>query len=137
MAKTPKPDESMTVTFMPPFICRICGNCGGIFPSSDSNMIMRSWCAWYITLCCHKTLQDIPAQVTMEGDTDITVDLRGIADGIAMAYGQTDMNEVMALMPLCRQYAFQKGLGWHDRFQAWLDSGGRAYNEVTREPDAI
>lgn len=122
---------------MPPQFPQILKKNGGNFPSASERECMMSWCAWYITVCCHKALHSIPGQVTFEGDTDITVDLRGIADGIAMAYGFEDLNEVMTLMPLCRLHAFRSGLGWSDRFQAWVDSGGRAYNKLTREPDQI
>lgn len=110
---------------------------GGIFPDDSDELIERSWAAWYIAKCAHKALHTIPGQVTFEGDVDTTVNLRSIADGAALAYGITDLNPVMELMPLCRRWAFMKGLTWSDRFQAWLDSGGGAYNEVTREPDAI
>ena len=132
--KPRKPDE--TLIYMPPQFPQILIRNGGIFPSFTERDIMKSWCAWYSTLVCHKTLQEVPAQVTMEGDVDTTVDLRSIVDGVLVMYG-FEIEEVMNLMSLCRRWAFQTGLTWNDRFQAWIDSGGRAYNTVTREPDKI
>ena len=129
--------ESINVHLTPPAFPRILKRNGGPIETSTSREDSLAFCAWYITLNAHKTLQEIPAQVSYEGDTDITVRLRTIADGSALAYGFTDLNEVMAFMPGCRHFAFQLGLTWDSRFQAWLDSGGRAYDEVTREPGAI
>lgn len=110
---------------------------GGIFPSSTDEEIERSWAAWYIARNCHKAIHEIPGQVSLEGDTDATTNLRAITEGAALAYGIVDLNLVMPLMPLCRRWAFMQGFGWDDRFQAWLDSAGTSWNEVTREPDKI
>lgn len=132
--KPRSPDE--TLIYMPPQFPQILIMNGGIFPSSTEHEIMRSWAAWYFTLTAHKVLQEIPAQVTLEGDTDVTVGLRKILDGVLLMYGK-EIEETMNLMPLCRRWTFKLGLTWDDRFQAWLDSGGRAYDEVTREPDKI
>lgn len=132
--KRRKPDE--TLIYMPPQFPQILQSNGGIFPASTEAEIMQAWCAWYCCLVAHKTLQEIPAQVTMEGDVDTTVNLRQIIDGVLLMYG-CEIESTMNLMPLCRRWTFMSGLVWSDRFQAWLDSGGRAYDEVTREPDAI
>lgn len=137
MAKKRKPkNPDETLVYMPPQFPQILARNGGIFPSVTESDIMRSWCAWYIAMTAHKVLQEIPAQVTLEGDTDITVSLRKIADGCLLMYG-FEIDEIMNLMPLCRRWAFKMGLVWDDRFQAWLDSGGRSYDEVSREPDKI
>lgn len=110
---------------------------GGIFPHYSDEVVERGYAAWYIAKCCHKALHEIPSQVSLEGDTDVTVNLRAIAEGCAAAYGIHDLNEVMLMMPLCRRWAFKTQRQWDDRFQAWLDSGGKAYDEVTREPEKI
>lgn len=110
---------------------------GGTMPSSSVEEMNRSCAAWYIAKLCHKALNDVPEQVTMEGDTDTTVNLRRIAEGAALAYGIEDLNLVMPYMPYVRMMAFRQGISWNQRFQAWLDSGGRAYDEVTREPEAL
>jgi len=113
---------------------------GGLFPSSTDEEIVNSYAAWYVARCCNMAILDLPEQVSMEGDTDVTVRLAAIRDGCLRAYGLDHesgdvLNAVMNLMPLCRRQAFMRQVKWTDRFQAWLDSGGRAYNEVTREPD--
>jgi len=115
---------------------------GGNFPDSTDDEIIDSFCCWYIARCCHLAILEIPAQVTLEGDTDITVNLRNIMAGCIKAYGLDSddgeiRNRIMNLMPLARLRAFTQGMTWSDRFQAWLDSGGHSYNVVTREPDAI
>lgn len=129
--------DSLNVSLRPPAFPRILKRNGGPIETSSTREDSLAFCAWYITLNAHKTLQTIPAQVSYEGDTDVTTNLRAIADGSALAYGFEDLNEVMAFMSGCRHYAFQLGLTWDSRFQAWLDSGGRAYDTVTREPDRI
>lgn len=120
-----------------PLFHRLLTRNGGIFPDYSDDVIERGFAAWYITICAHRALQEIPAQVSYEGDTDVTVRLRAIAEGCALAYGLTDLNPIMLMMPICRRWALMQKLTWDDRFQAWLDSGGKAYDEVTREPDKI
>lgn len=115
---------------------------GGLLPDSSDEEVVYSFCAWYFCRCAHIAIHEITSQVSYEGDTDVTVQLRGVLRGCMKAYGldaeSGDVIErVMKRMPLCRQLAFRRNIFWSDRFQAWLDSGGRAYNEVTREPDAI
>jgi len=110
----------------------------GLLPGGD--MIFHSYAAWYIAVCGHKAILTIPEQVVMEGDVDLTVNLREVLLRLPSLYGLTtadDLEKIMNLMPLCRRVAFSKGMLWSQRFQAWLDSGGVAYNQVTREPDAI
>ena len=107
---------------------------GGVMPCGDVDEDMHSFCAWYFARCAHKALIEIPDQVSLEGDTDTTVRLRTILDSIMQVYGLDDIEKLMKFMPYARQQAFKMGLTWNSRFQAWLDSGGRSYDEVTREP---
>lgn len=117
---------------MPPKILK---RFGGTFPTNTDSDDLCAFCAWYFAICAHKTLLEIPEQVSMEGDTDATVSLRRILDSLLMVYGLEDeIEKVMKMMPYARQHAFKTNLNWSSRFQGWLDSGGRAYNEVTREP---
>lgn len=120
-----------------PFFPEILSRNGGIFPSSTDEEIERSYACWYSAKNAHKAIHEIPAQVSFEGDTDATTNLRAVVEGACLAYGITDLNLVMPFMPLARRWAFMKGLGWDGRFQAWLDSAGQSWNEVTREPDKI
>lgn len=130
--------NELRVDLRPPAFPSILAANGGVIEVSNPREEMLAYAAWYIVICAHKALQEIPAQVSFEGDTDATVNLRAIADSTALAYGLSDLNEVMAFMPTLRRYCtLVRGLTWDDRFQAWLDSGGRAYDEVTREPEKI
>lgn len=78
----------------------------------------------------------VPEQVTMEGNTDQTVNLRRIADSVAMLYN-VDIETMMAFMPFVKAEALIKGMPWPSRMDAWLASGGKSYNEVTREESAL
>lgn len=111
---------------------------GGLLPGGD--MLYHSFAAWHLVKCCHLALLEIPGQATLTTEKDLTVNLRKILDSTRDIYGmfdESDLEKIMNLMPLCRQLTFKLNRTWNDRFQAWLDSGGRAYDEVTREPDAI
>lgn len=94
-------------------------------------------CAWYICRCAMESIESQAKQVTMEDETDATSSLRNIVDSVLRIYGGPDINEVMAMMRRCRKVAFQESKLWDPRWQAWLDSGGRAYNTLTREEKAI
>lgn len=106
-----------------------------ILPAGD--MEFYSHCAVYFARCAHLALLEIPEQVTLEGENDLTVHLRPLLDSCMMVYGIDDIEKLMKVMPLVRRIAFMRNLPWSDRFEAWLASGGKAYNEVTREPEAL
>lgn len=106
---------------------------GGVLPDSKA---MESSAAWYFAKCAHQAIDSVTEQVGYEGETDETINLRPLADSVCSLYG-VNIEEMMKLMPLVRREAFRCNIFWNDRFQAWLDSGGRAYNEVTREPGAF
>ena len=115
---------------------------GGPFPSDSDEQIACSFACWYVARNLHIAILEVPAQVTLEGDTDVTVNLKNVMRGAIQAYGLDPddgdtVNGVMRLMPLARRWAFQSGRNWNSRVQAWVDSGGYSYNVVTREPDAI
>jgi hypothetical protein len=100
------------------------------------NMKVHSQAAWHFVRCAHLALYEIPTQVVLEGNTDATVRLKEIMDSTEIIYG-IDKNEFMKLMPECRRLSFALGRTWNGRLQAFIDSAGRAYNELTREPDAL
>jgi hypothetical protein len=110
---------------------------GGIFPNDSDEVVERVYAAWYACKLVHRAWEEIPGQVTYEGDTDITTTTNQIVRSACFAYGIVDIEPVMNFMPLCREWAFKKGFAWNPKFQAWLDSGGTSYNEITRDPDAI
>lgn len=122
------------IVYWGPTPSRILLRNGGTMPCANLDEDMHSFCAWYFAICAHKALIEIPDQVSLEGDTDTTVRLRVILDSVMQVYGLDDVEKLMKFMPYARQHAFKINLNWNSRFQAWLDSGGRAYDEVTREP---
>lgn len=89
--------------------------------------------AWHFTRLAMQALERIPEQVAYEGDTDVTVRLRSIADSVMIQYNIRDIESMMNLMPAVRMEALRVGYPWNDRLQAWVDSGGRAYDTMTRE----
>ena len=99
-------------------------------------MQVHSQAAWHFVRCAHIAIYVAANQVVLEGNTDMTVKLKDIMDSTEIIYG-VDKNEFMKLMPECRRLAFALGQTWNGRLQAFLDSGGAAYNELTREPDAL
>lgn len=92
--------------------------------------------AWHFAKCAHMALDKIPEQVSYEGSTDQTVLLRNLCNSICQQYG-VKIETMMAFMDFVKAEAFRVGLPWNPRFDAWLASGGKAYNEVTREPGAL
>lgn len=100
----------------------------------------HSFFAWYFCKLAMIQLEQIPEQVTYEGDLDTVVNLRETLENLRTVYGletTDDLEKAMKLMPTCRRIAFQRKLKWDDRFQAWLDSGGKSYNKIDREPDKL
>lgn len=89
--------------------------------------------AWHFTRLAMAALEKIPEQVAYEGEVDLTVRLRQIAESVMVQYNIKDIESMMNLMPAVRTEAFRVSYPWNDRLQAWLDSGGRAYDSITRE----
>lgn len=94
-------------------------------------------CVWYFCRCAVQVLESTPQQVTLEDEVDATDNLRQLFDSIRRAYYVPDINDAVRFFPIARTLAFRRTLPWPSRFQAWIDSGGHSYNEVTREPDAL
>jgi len=94
-------------------------------------------CAWNFCRAAHESIELYSQQTVYTDETDGTGRLRDVLESMLLVYGQLDINDVMRFMPACRKLAFRRKLIWNSRFQAWLDSAGRAYNEMTREEKAI
>lgn len=107
----------------------------GLLPNGE--MFKYSAAAAYFTHVAHKVLKEVPEQVTYEDETDLTVSLRKILDGIITMYAIDDVDKMMNLMPLCRQQAYRETKSWNPRFQLWLDTGGQKQDSVTREESAL
>lgn len=98
-----------------------------------SDIPERSSAAWHFTRLAMKALDKVPEQATLEGEVDKTVNLRAIAESVGKLYS-LQLDQFLPLVSTyCRKEAFLCQYPWNDRLQAWLDSGGRAYDEVTRE----
>lgn len=92
--------------------------------------------AWHFTRLAMVILQKIPEQVSYEGNTDLTVPLMRIAESVAVQYGIKHEN-FLCFMDFVRAEAFRCAMPWNDRLQAWVESGGKSYNFVTREEGAL
>lgn len=91
-------------------------------------------CAWYFCGLAHRAIEETRDQIVEEGETDLTSRLRTVLDSVLAIYGNPEINSIMHYMTQCRMLAFRRKNHWSSRFQAWLDSGGRAYDTMTREP---
>jgi hypothetical protein len=89
--------------------------------------------AYYFTRCAMESIEVYSHNAVLEDETDPTVNLRQVLETVMRLYGVIDIEKFMRFMSTIRTVAFKRGLPWNDRLQAWLDSGGYAYNEVTRE----
>lgn len=99
--------------------------------------VVRFSCAWYFCRVAHEAIELLAGQAVMEDETDPTASLRQTLESILVLYGSPEINEIMNYMPECRKLAFRRKLIWNPRFQAWLDSAGRAYDTMTREESAL
>ena len=97
----------------------------------------RSSAAWHFARLALTALEKVPEQVTLEGDTDRTVPLLNLARSVATMYGIKEIGDFLCLMDFVQAEAVRTGLPWNDRLTAWVASGGRAYNFVTREEGAL
>ena len=92
--------------------------------------------AWHFSKLAHGALEKIPEQVSYEGNTDLTVSLRNIAESVAIMYVMK-IEDFLPLMDFVHAEAIRCGYIWNDRLQAWLDSGGKSYDIMTREEGAL
>ena len=106
----------------------------GRLPSSHP---LEASAAWYFCKCAHQSIESLEAQVSYEGDTDVTVSLRSLADNIRLQYGIDDLNEMMKFIPVCKQEAERVGLPWNDKLDTWWQTGGSLQDEVTRDPGKL
>lgn len=97
----------------------------------------RASAAWHFTRLAMGALERIPEQVSLEGNTDLTVKLRDLAESVRIQYGLKGVEDFLSLMDFCHAEGIRSGYPWNDRLQAWLNSGGRAYDTMTREEGAF
>jgi hypothetical protein len=105
----------------------------GLLPSERLHEASAAWhCAKLIIIA----LTEVPAQATMEGDVDQTIRLRNIADSVCLLY-DVDIETMMSFMDFVKAEAWRCGLPWPSRIDAWLATGGKSYDEVTREEKTL
>ena len=105
----------------------------GVLPRERAN---ESSAAWHFAKLALAALERIPEQATMEGDKDQTIRLRNLAESVARLY-EVSLEDMMQFMDFVKAEALRCSLPWNSRFDAWLASGGKSYDEVTREPEAL
>jgi hypothetical protein len=126
------PKTGLKGAFIPELFPREAEELGITLPTP---MILFS-CAWIFCRRAHIAIEEQAKQVVYTDETDSTSQLREILRVTLDEYGDPDVNLVMRFVPMCRTLAFRRTLIWNDRFQAWIDSAGRAYDTLTREtPD--
>lgn len=96
----------------------------------------RASAAWHFARLALTALEKVPEQVVLEGDTDRTVPLRNLADSVSLMYS-IPVEDIMPIMDFVKAEAIRCGLPWNDRLDAWLATGGKSYNFVTREEGAL
>lgn len=102
----------------------------------DQESIQYFSCAWNFCRIAHESLEVYPKDVVLEGETDPVAYLRSALEAQMKLYQVTDIEKVARFFPMCRTLAFRRTIHWSSRFQAWIDTGGRAYNVLSREPDS-
>lgn len=107
---------------------------GGLLPNC-----IESSALWEFLVCAMQALEKIPTQKTLVGTLDTDVNLREVANGIAKMYGLSTLDNVFhpVMIQLAKREAIRCRLPWDSRLDAWFQSGGRAYNLLTRNPDTI
>lgn len=109
----------------------------GLLPRSHK--IEASAC-WHFCRLANRILINLPEQVVMEGETDKTVSLRDVLESVRIMYGLDREDGIGMIITWAQQVqreALRCGLPWSPRLTAWFESGGKAYNIVTREPGAL
>lgn len=103
---------------------------------TDAEGMLYFSAALYFCKCAHHSIELHAKQVTLEDEVDHNARLRNVLESCMRFYGIDDIEKMMRFVNRCRLYAFNNGLLWEPRLQAWLDSAGRAYDEQTREEKA-
>lgn len=93
--------------------------------------------AWHFAKLAMRIVDTVPAQVTMEDQIDQTTDLLRVAKSVALLYGLNSLADMMQFIPEVEAEARRSGLPWNPRLTAWVESGGRSYNTVTREESVL
>lgn len=106
----------------------------GLLPASHA---LESSAAWYFIKCAHQSLDVLESQVAYEGDSDITVSLRSLANNVRVMYGIATLEEMMRFIPAVKAEAERVGLFWNPKLDIWYASGGQKLDEVTRDPDKL
>ena len=93
--------------------------------------------AWHFARLAMPVLIDVPEQATPEGEKDVTVHLKGLLYATVTLYAIKDVNRLMNFMNFVKAEALRVGYPWRHEFDAFLRSGGRSFDEVTRNPDRL
>lgn len=93
--------------------------------------------AFDLTARVMKSFDTLNRAEVFEDETDPSALIWGHVLSAKERYGIDDLNDMMRFMPQVHHFAVMNKRYWDDRFSAWLDSGGNAYNEITREEKAV
>jgi len=91
---------------------------------------------WHFFKCAAHAIEQIPEQISLEGDDDATVDLTALASSIGICFNVTiqeifaDDNYRRGVLELSRvQGVIDR------RILAFIESGGQVYRKYDREPN--
>lgn len=112
---------------------------GGLLPPS-----VHSSAIWQFAIMAHQALEKIPTQKTLEGTKDIDVSLKDLAHSTLAMYNMPSIEDgglgilfQPQMITLLKREAYRCGLPWDNRLDAWFASGGKSYDQLTRDPDTL
>ncbi len=113
-------------------------------PEGRMPRCIESSALWQFLAMASIAIDSIPAQATLEGDKDRDVSLKHLAFSVLKMYNMPGPEEGgfeilfnYERVHRAKQEAMRCGLNWESRLDAWIASGGRAYDLLTREPEAL
>lgn len=106
----------------------------GLLPREEQ---IHSSAAWHFARLAMPVLIDVPEQATPEGIQDTTVNLQSLLYATVTLYAIKDVNRMMQFMDFAKAEALRCGYPWRHELDSFVRSGGRSFNEVTRDPDRL
>lgn len=105
----------------------------GKLPRINEKYMREVSAAWHFARLANRVLHERPNEIIMEGEADPFTNLRTLLESVQKLYQIQNLEDMMARMSAVRAIVYARGGYWDSRFDAWIASGGKAYNLVTRE----
>jgi len=106
----------------------------GLLPGTDEAAAL-----WQFLVCAMPALKKVESQTTLEGAEDQEVDLMQIAESVRKMYGLKDLYGMFhaRLIGAARRECLRSALPWDTRIDAFFETGGKSYRNLTRNPDKV